>query len=85
MMAISCNAAASSEDDATISCISNGLYVGNYNSVSNVVVKKFNISSIIKVLKNIYDITQPNINFHNFIAISKYDDCIENNTIIDLL
>lgn len=41
--------------------------------------------SIIKVLKNIYDITQPNINFHNFIAISKYDDCIENNTIIDLL
>tara|TARA_B100000900_G_scaffold152804_3_gene129767 strand:- start:643 stop:1434 length:792 start_codon:yes stop_codon:yes gene_type:complete len=40
---------------------------------------------IIRVLKNIYDITQPNINFHNFIAISKYVDCIENNTIIDLL
>ena len=52
-MAISCNAAASSEDDATISCISNGLYVGNYNSVSNVVVKKFNISSIVIAASNI--------------------------------
>jgi len=41
--------------------------------------------SIIKILKNIYDITQPNIKYLNFIAISKYDDCIENNTIIDLL
>ena len=43
------------------------------------------INEVIRVLKNIYDITQPNINFHNFIAISKYIDCIENNTIIDLL
>ena len=54
MASISCNnAAASSEDDATISCISNGLYVGNYNSVSNVVVKKFNISSIVIAASNI--------------------------------